>query len=104
MAAPPVAVTPVSDGIEKYVDSHACRATSTTYSFTATSSENGDEFYVVFTNGTGSATTNTVTLTVTAALAESSNWFGCVDLDATFGAVGASWTVLTLDCSGKASS
>ncbi|MGP8064994.1 MAG: G1 family glutamic endopeptidase [Acidimicrobiales bacterium] len=45
-----------------------------------------------------------MTLTVTAALAESSNWFGCADLDATFGAVGASWTVLTLDCSGKASS
>lgn len=79
-------------------------ATSTAYSFTATSSENGDEFYAVFTNGTGSATTNTVTLTVTAALVKSSNWSGYADLDATFDAVGASWTVPTLNCSGRTSS
>jgi hypothetical protein len=79
-------------------------ATSTTYSFTATSSENGDEFYAVFTNSTGSATTNTVTLTVTAALVQSSNWSGYADLDATFDAVSASWAVPTLSCSGQTSS
>ena len=39
-------------------------ATSTTYSFTATSSQDGDEFRTVFTNAAGSATTNAATLTV----------------------------------------
>ncbi len=79
-------------------------ATSTTYSFTATSSENGDEFYAVFTNSAGSAKTNTATLTVTAALVQSSNWSGYAGLEATFDAVSAFWTVPTLTCSGATSS
>ena len=39
-------------------------ATSTTYSFTATADENGDEYQAVFTNIAGTATTNAATLTV----------------------------------------
>ena len=39
-------------------------ATSTTYSFTATLSQSGDEYEAVFTNSLGTATTNAVTLTV----------------------------------------
>ncbi len=42
------------------------RATSTTYSFTATTSQNGDEYEAVFTNSVGTATTTAATLTVTA--------------------------------------
>ena len=40
-------------------------ATSTTYSFTANSSENGNQYHAVFTNDFGSATTDAATLTVT---------------------------------------
>jgi hypothetical protein len=39
-------------------------ATSATYSFTATASENGDQYRAVFTNSSGVATTVTATLTV----------------------------------------
>jgi len=39
-------------------------ATSTTYSFTASSAENGSEYEAVFTNVAGSATTDAATLTV----------------------------------------
>jgi hypothetical protein len=39
-------------------------ATSTTYSFTAASTQNGNEFRAVFTNSVGSATTTAATLTV----------------------------------------
>lgn len=39
-------------------------ATSTTYSFTATASENGDQYRAVFTNSAGDATTLADTLTV----------------------------------------
>jgi Peptidase A4 family/Immunoglobulin I-set domain len=42
-------------------------ATSTTLSFTALESDNGDEYEAVFTNSAGSATTSAATLTVTAA-------------------------------------
>ena len=41
-------------------------ATSTTYSFTATASDNGDEYQAVFTNSVGTATTTAATLTVDA--------------------------------------
>lgn len=44
-------------------------ATSTIYSFTALSSENGDEYRAVFTNSQGSATTGPATLTVAASVA-----------------------------------
>ena len=43
------------------------RAISTTYTFTASTSENGDQFRAVFTNSQGTQTTSTATLTVTAA-------------------------------------
>ncbi|MGA2255637.1 MAG: immunoglobulin domain-containing protein, partial [Thermoguttaceae bacterium] len=39
-------------------------ATSTTYSFTTTSTEDGDQYEAVFTNSAGSATTTAATLTV----------------------------------------
>jgi hypothetical protein len=42
-------------------------ATSTTYSFTTTSSQNGSQYHAVFTNSAGSATTSAATLTVNAA-------------------------------------
>jgi autotransporter passenger strand-loop-strand repeat protein len=41
-------------------------ATSTTYSFTATASDNGNQYQAVFTNSSGSATTTAATLTTTA--------------------------------------
>jgi large repetitive protein len=49
--------------------SNIAGATSTTYSFTTTSGDNGYEYQAVFTNSQNSATTTTATLTVTAALA-----------------------------------
>jgi hypothetical protein len=82
------------------------RATSTTYSFTASSSENGYWYEAVFTNSAGHATTTAATLTVTAAAPapeESSNWSGYADVGATFNAVSASWTVPTLTCTGSGS-
>ena len=39
-------------------------ATSTTYSFTASSAENGNQYEAVFTNGLGTLTSNPATLTV----------------------------------------
>ena len=39
-------------------------ATSTSYSFSATAADNGDEYEVVFTAGLATATTSTATLTV----------------------------------------
>ena len=39
-------------------------ATSTSYSFTASGTQNGDEYQAVFTNSVGAATTNAATLTV----------------------------------------
>ena len=44
-------------------------ATSTTYSFTAMNSENGNEYRAVFTNSRGSATTTPATLTIAAPVA-----------------------------------
>ena len=42
-------------------------ATAASYSFTATTAQNGDQYRAVFTNSQGSATTTTATLTVTPA-------------------------------------
>ncbi len=42
-------------------------ATSTTYTFTATAAQNGDEYEAVFTNSAGSFTSNPATLTIAAA-------------------------------------
>jgi hypothetical protein len=83
-------------------------ATSTTYSFTTTTGENGYLYEAVFTNSNGHATTSAATLTVTAAVApapapqQSSNWSGYADVGATFTAVSANWTVPTITCSGGA--
>jgi hypothetical protein len=44
-------------------------ATSTTYSFTTSSADNGDEYEAVFTNAAGSATTDPATLTISAGTA-----------------------------------
>jgi hypothetical protein len=73
-------------------------ATSTTYSFSATASQSGDEYEATFTNGTGTAATTAATLTVTVVPLDSSNWSGYADLDASFSAVSASWTVPTVTC------
>jgi len=77
-------------------------ATSTTYSFTASSSESGYKYEAVFTNSAapGGVTTNSATLTVTAAptTVQSYNWSGYADSGATFSAVSASWIVPTVTC------
>jgi hypothetical protein len=71
-------------------------ATSTTYSFTAWSPENGYEYEAVFTNSVGSATTNPATLTVGPTF--SYNWSGFVETGGTFTAVSGRWTVPTVTC------
>jgi len=76
-------------------------ATSTTYSFTASLSQNGYEYEAVFTNSAGTATTNAATLTVTAAPLQSSNWSGYADSGATFNSVSANWTLPTVTCSSR---
>jgi hypothetical protein len=77
-------------------------ATSTTYSFVASASQNGSQYEAVFTNSQGSATTNPATLTVGVAPVQSSNWSGYADINTTFSAVTGNWTVPTLTCSGSA--
>ncbi len=76
-------------------------ATSTTYSLTASLSQNGYQYEAVFTNSVGSVMTNTATLTVTAAPVQSSNWSGFADTGATFTTVSANWTVPTVTCSSR---
>ena len=85
--------TPISD------------ATSTTYSFTAATSENGDEYEAVFTNSVGTATTTAATLTVTTApsLGASENWSGYAATGSTFNAVAGSWTAPSVTCTGTKS-
>ena len=78
-------------------------AVSTTYSFTATQSENANQYEAIFTNSVSSATTAAATLTVSPAPAQSSNWSGYADVNATFKAVSAHWTVPTVTCQGRAS-
>ena len=48
-------------------------ATSTTYSFTATAADNGDEYQAVFTNSVGNVTTSAATLTVDAVTTQPAN-------------------------------
>jgi peptidase A4-like protein/immunoglobulin I-set domain protein len=81
-------------------------ATSTTYSFTAATSENGYEYEAVFTNASGSATTSPATLTVSASTApqQSSNWSGYADPSPNYNNVAASWTVAAVTCTSKAAS
>jgi hypothetical protein len=59
----------------------------------------------VFTNASGSATTNAATLTVSAAppLEQSSNWSGYADMSSGFSAVNGQWTVPTLSCTSATS-
>jgi hypothetical protein len=74
-------------------------ATSTSYSFTASSTQNADEYRAVFDNAHGSATTNPATLTVAE---ESGNWSGYAALGGGFSAVSGSWTVPSVTCTGGA--
>ena len=80
-------------------------ATATTYSFTATTGENGDQYEAVFTNSAGAATTTAATLTVTRppTLGASTNWSGYAATGSTFNAVAVSWTVPSVTCSGTQS-
>ena len=79
-------------------------ATSSCYSFSASSSANGDEYEAVFTNPAGSMTTGAATLTVTTGPETSQNWSGYVATDpcAEFDSVSASWTVPSVTCSSGA--
>jgi hypothetical protein len=70
-------------------------ATSTSYSFTATSAQNDDEYRAAFTNSAGSATTNAATLTVAE---ESGNWSGYAATGGRFSSVSGSWTVPIVTC------
>ena len=80
-------------------------ATATTYAFTATAAQNGDEYEAVFTNAVGVATTTAALLTVTTSpgTASSTNWSGYAATGTTFDAVTGSWTVPTVTCSGTRS-
>jgi hypothetical protein len=73
-------------------------ASAASYSFTALASENGFEYEAVFTNASGTATTDPVTLTVSGALGSSGNWSGYLATGATFSGVSASWVVPTAIC------
>jgi hypothetical protein len=75
-------------------------ATVTTYSFTAASGENGDQYEAVFTNPAGAATTTAATLTVTSTptLGASTNWSGYAATGSAFDAVTGGWTVPSVTC------
>ena len=76
-------------------------ATSSCYSFAASSSANGDELEAVFANSAGSTTTDPAALTVATGPETSQNWSGYVATDpcTEFDSVSASWTVPTVSCS-----
>ncbi len=80
-------------------------ADATTYSFTATTGENGDRYEAVFTNPAGTATTTAATLTVTTApsLGASTNWSGYAATGTSFDAVTGRWTVPAVTCTGSRS-
>jgi hypothetical protein len=86
-----------TDGGKTWSNASGASATSSTYSFTAQTSQNGYEYDAIFTNASGSATTKAVTLTVSA-LDQSSNWSGYADMGSGFSAVSGNWTVPTLSC------
>jgi hypothetical protein len=81
-------------------------ATSTTYSFTAATSETSYEYEAVFTNSVNSATTSPATLTVIANRphTQSSVWSGYAVPSPKFSTVSASWTVAAVTCTSKAAS
>jgi hypothetical protein len=91
-----------TDGGNTWSNASGTSATSTTYSFTAQTSQNGYEYKAVFTNSSGNATTNAATLTVSS-LDTSSNWSGYADMGSGFSAVNGNWTVPTLSCTSAAS-
>ena len=70
-------------------------ATSTSYSFTAASAQNGYEYRAVFSSSAGSATTNAATLTVAE---ESYNWSGYAATGKGFSSVSGRWTVPRVTC------
>ncbi len=76
-------------------------ATSSCYSFEASSAANNDEIEAVFTNTYGSVTSSPATLTVASSIGWlSSNWSGFADIDpcAKFTSVSAEWSVPTVSC------
>ncbi len=73
------------------------RADSDTYSFTASSGENGYQYRAVFTNSLSTADTEPATVTVAAD--QSTNWSGYAVTGQTFTAVTGAWTVPTVSCS-----
>ena len=76
-------------------------ATSSCYSFEASSAANDDEIEAVFTNTYGSVTSSPATLTVASSIGWlSSNWSGFADIDpcAKFTSVSAEWSVPTVSC------
>ena len=76
-------------------------ATSNTYSFVASATDNLSEYEAVFTSSAGIVASNPAIVAVGYALAE--NWSGYAASGTTYSAVTASWTVPTLTCpSGQA--
>ncbi len=73
-------------------------ATSNTYSFVASTTDNLSEYEAVFTSSAGTVTSDPAILAVDYALAE--NWSGYAATGTTYSAVTASWTVPTLTCPG----
>ena len=80
-------------------------ATATTYSLTATTGGNGDQYEAVFTNPAGTATTPAATLTVTSvpSLGASTNWSGYAATGSNFSAVTGGWTTPSVTCTGSQS-
>ncbi len=78
-------------------------ATAETYSFTASSSEDGYEYRAAFSNAAGATDSRAALLTVAAA---SSNWAGQDDIGTTagetFDTVSGAWTVPAVSCSAAA--
>ncbi len=70
-------------------------ATSTSYSFIASSTQNGYQYRAVFANSGGRATTNAATLTIAV---QSENWSGYAATGGTFSSVSGSWTVPSVTC------
>ena len=73
-------------------------ATSNTYSFVASTTDNLAEYEAVFTSSAGSVTSNPAIVAVNYALAE--NWSGYAATGTTYSTVTASWHVPTLNCPG----
>ena len=77
-------------------------ATSTTYVFTSTASEEANEYEATFTNAVGADTTNPATLSVVVQPNSATlNWSGYADTGSTFTGISGTWTVPTVTCSGS---